>query len=96
MKWNIDAKEEKDILKQNYGYENKFILLYAAEFTKRKNHIFIINALENYLKTNPNIKILFAGDGILIDKMKNIFDNENFEIKATIDNIDDYFIKEFN
>jgi glycosyltransferase EpsD len=47
-----------------------FILLYVAEFIHRKNHKMIIDSIP-VLKTRiPDIKILFAGKGLLLEKMK--------------------------
>jgi glycosyltransferase EpsD len=49
---------------------NDFILIYVAEFINRKNHQFIIEC-SSLLKTKiPNLKIVFAGRGILKDKME--------------------------
>jgi glycosyltransferase EpsD len=62
--------EEKNNLKKKYGHSDKFLLIYAAEFIPRKNHIFIINALPELIKVCPNIKVLFAGEGILKDGMQ--------------------------
>lgn len=45
-------------------------MIYAAEFIPRKNHIFFINALPELIKVCPNIRVLFAGKGILMDEMK--------------------------
>ncbi len=60
-------------LRQKCGFQNNdFILVYVAEFIERKNHTFIINST-NELKTKiPNLKILFAGRGILKDQMENL------------------------
>ena len=47
-----------------------FILLYVAEFIHRKNHKMIIDSIP-VLKTKiPDIKLLFAGKGLLLEKMK--------------------------
>lgn len=66
------TEEEKNVLKAKYEYYDKFLLIYAAEFIPRKNHIFFINALPELIKMCPNIRILFAGKGILMDEMKEI------------------------
>lgn len=47
-----------------------FVLLYVGEFIPRKNHEFIIRALPKLVKSIPEIKVVFAGKGILLDKMK--------------------------
>lgn len=65
------ANTDKDQIKHSIGLpENAFTLLYAANFITRKNHQFIINCLPELKKEIPTLKVLFAGSGILIDKMK--------------------------
>lgn len=64
--------------------EEDFVLLYVAEFIPRKNHDFIIRSLELLVKKISNIKVLFAGRGILLEKMEslvkelNLSSNVNF------------------
>ena len=60
----------KSALRKKYGYaESDFILFYAAEFIHRKNHDLIIRQLPHLVKHIPEIKILFAGKGELLDDM---------------------------
>jgi glycosyltransferase EpsD len=63
----------KEILqiRMEYGFKpDDFILLYIAEFIHRKNHKFIIETLPELVKFIPDLKILFAGTGILLESMK--------------------------
>ncbi|MFS2346008.1 glycosyltransferase family 4 protein [Bacteroides xylanisolvens] len=58
-------------LRQEYGYEDSnLILIYIAEYIERKNHLFIIDTLPQLSKRIPNIKVLFAGRGCLMEQMK--------------------------
>ncbi|HTO14552.1 MAG TPA: glycosyltransferase family 4 protein [Edaphocola sp.] len=50
--------------------EDAFVLLYVGEFIPRKNHEFIIRALPKLVKSIPEIQVVFAGKGIIMDKMK--------------------------
>lgn len=70
----IDCNDEtKKKLRKSYGYsDNDFILFYAAEFIKRKNHRLIIEQLPSLSKKIPNIKILLAGRGELLVEMKKL------------------------
>ena len=70
----IDSNDEtKKKLRKSYGYsDNDFILFYAAEFIKRKNHRLIIEQLPSLSKKIPNIKILLAGRGELLVEMKKL------------------------
>ncbi len=61
--------QDKTALKKAMGYEGKFLLIYAAEFIPRKNHKFFIDAMVELKDKCPNVKILFAGKGILKDKL---------------------------
>ncbi len=61
---------EKERLKKHYGYEDKFLLIYAAEFIPRKNHRFFIDAATDLCKLHPDIKFLFCGKGELMESMK--------------------------
>lgn len=76
---NIDrfapvSAEEKDELKKQYGYEGKFLLIYAAEFIPRKNHRFFIDAAKDLCKLHPNVKFLFCGKGELMESMQKYAD----------------------
>ena len=62
--------EDKDALKKANGYEGKFLLIYAAEFIPRKNHRFFVEAAKELAEKCPNVKILFAGKGVLTEEMK--------------------------
>ena len=50
--------------------EEAFVLLYIAEFIPRKNHKFLIQALEKLQKFIPGVILLLAGDGPLLDATK--------------------------
>ena len=66
------SNEEKERLKKEYGYENKFLLIYAAEFIHRKNHKFFIDAAVELTKKIPDVKFLFCGKGELFEETKNL------------------------
>lgn len=64
---------EKNVQRLKHGWkENDFILMYVAEFIPRKNHEFIIRSLALMIQKIPNLKIVFAGNGILLNKMKQL------------------------
>ena len=64
-------KEERKNKRIELGLDpDKFILLYVAEFIPRKNHEFVIRAVQSLQKTIPNLQVLFAGKGELLDRMK--------------------------
>lgn len=65
------SDEEKSSLRNSKGYrDNDFILIYPAEFIHRKNHKFILDTVKQISLKIPNLKIIFAGRGILLDEIK--------------------------
>ena len=60
----VADKDKKIALRKEYGYkEDDFLLIYVAEYIPRKNHMFLIDALPELVKSIPNVKYLFAGRG---------------------------------
>lgn len=60
-------------LRKEYNYsESDFIILYIAEFIKRKNHGFLIRAVPELKKQIPNLKLILPGRGILLEEMKTL------------------------
>lgn len=68
---NLDSYPKPEVIKKEFNLENQdFIILYIAEFNPGKRHEFILNSLPLLIKHAPNIKILFAGGGKLVENMK--------------------------
>lgn len=66
------SKIEKMTLRKSLGFSNNdFIMIYAAEFINRKNHKLIIDAIHKLSNRIKNFKVLFAGRGVLLEKIKN-------------------------
>lgn len=65
----LNTEEKKELRKRlNFPIDRK-IIVYAAEFIDRKNHQFIIDAIAIYRKDFQDKVILFAGKGILEEKL---------------------------
>lgn len=61
--------EKKKELRKQYGYnDDDFILIYAAEINENKNQKFLIDAMKVLKDRIANIKIIFAGTGVLKEK----------------------------
>ncbi|GHT88269.1 hypothetical protein FACS1894137_16480 [Spirochaetia bacterium] len=64
--YSIDIKNR---IRTEFGFKNKdFVLLYIAEFTKRKNHFLLIKNLKKLKESIKELKVLFAGNGPLLKK----------------------------
>lgn len=71
-RFNPITPEVKSKLRNELGYsDNQFVLVYVAEFIHRKNHRFVVDAAAELKSTIPDLKILFAGRGVLLEEMKN-------------------------
>lgn len=65
------ADEQKREVRHQMGYgDADFLLLYIAEFIPRKNHHFLIDAIEKAIVTLPNLRCLLAGRGITQDSIR--------------------------
>ena len=62
-----EGEKEKIRLKMGISGSD-FILLYAAEFSKRKNHFDLITAMSKITQSEPNIKLYLAGSGVTLNE----------------------------
>lgn len=66
-------KIEKWRLRQDLDYRtDDFILFYAAEFNKNKNHQLLIRAIALIKEQVPQIKLLLAGQGPLLESLRKL------------------------
>jgi glycosyltransferase EpsD len=62
---------EKNRLRETFGFgDTDFVILYTAEFTPNKNHVFLLRQIPALRKSIPEIKLLFAGKGELLEACK--------------------------
>lgn len=66
----IPAGERSQLRKELGFAEDDFILLYVAEFIPRKNHRFLIEAAVDLVQSIPNLRLVFAGEGVLFETCK--------------------------
>lgn len=50
--------------------DDAFVIVYAAEFSKRKNHAALVRAMAEVKKSAPNVTLLLCGTGKLEQKIK--------------------------
>ncbi|OAS85129.1 glycosyltransferase family 4 protein [Metabacillus litoralis] len=66
-------KELKRERRETLGYkDDDFLLFYAAEFNKNKNQQFLIRTLALIKDRLPNVKLLLAGEGLLLEECKKL------------------------
>ena len=71
-KFPFSTEENKSYLREKYNIpKDDFLLIYVAEFSKRKNQKFLIESLKGLISEGyNNVKLLLLGDGVLLDDMK--------------------------
>ncbi|MBF6609191.1 MAG: glycosyltransferase [Flavobacterium sp.] len=58
------SAQQKLELRNVHGFDTKdFLIVYAAEFIRRKNHPFLIKSSAQFLREHPDVKILLCGRG---------------------------------
>lgn len=63
----------KETLRQKLNLKNDdFLLLYAGEFSKRKNQEGLIKLIANFFKANAHVHLLLAGTGARLEACKNL------------------------
>lgn len=96
-KFPLCTNENKISLRQKFNIsKDDFLLIYVAEFSKRKNQKFLIDSIKNlHNKGLTNIKLLLLGDGILFDEMKEYTSSlgisNNVIFKGYIKEVCDYY-----
>jgi glycosyltransferase EpsD len=67
------SNEEKLTSRKKLGYKNDdFLMFYAAEFNKNKNQQLLIYTVALVKEKIPQVKLLFAGTGSLLEESKNL------------------------
>lgn len=74
------GKKERELLRNEFGITNEFVLLSLGRLSQQKNHILLINALE--LIQQENIICLIAGEGPLENELKNLVKLKGLDSKV--------------
>lgn len=94
-RFKLQTEERKKELRDKYGYRNEaFILVYAGELSYRKHQDLLINVVKKIKNKIPNLKLLLAGTGDLLEQyrkqIKNLDIEENVELlgyRKDVDNL---------
>ena len=77
--YSVDTNKKIDLRKNKGFSENDFIILYVAEFIPRKNHKLVFDIIPELKHQIPNLKIILAGKGELLDFYKNYVVENNYK-----------------
>lgn len=65
--------EDKASLRERMSFDrNDILLFYAAEFNRNKNHQLLIHALARIRERAPQVRLLLAGEGALLEACKSV------------------------
>lgn len=56
-------------IRNEFNLGDEFVVGHVGRFHKSKNHLFLLNVYSEYLKINPNSKLIMVGDGPLKNKI---------------------------
>lgn len=60
---------KRELLRQQLGLSNNFVIGHVGRFDYQKNHLFLLNIFQETLKYIPNAKLVLIGEGHLKEKI---------------------------
>lgn len=93
QKYALNVTKRKMIRKQ-LGIDDMFILGHVGKLNEGKNHKFLLQVYNEYLKLNDRTCLLLVGDGPLRKNLSDLVEKENLSSKVffigMVDNVADY------
>ena len=77
--YNPELYDKQECRKKFNLKEDDFVIAMIAEVNKNKNHEQMIKAVEQLVKEHKNVKVLCAGDGPLLDDIREEIKNKNLD-----------------
>lgn len=71
----VSAEEKMKLRDEVVVPRDAFVLLYTAQFIPRKNHEMLIKQVSKIRESIPTLKVLFAGNGPILEEMKTLANN---------------------
>jgi glycosyltransferase involved in cell wall biosynthesis len=76
----VDRNKVRNIL----GIDGKTVLIHIGRFHRQKNHIFLLDIFQNYLKNNPNSVLILVGRGELESEVVNKINTSKISDKVLL------------
>jgi glycosyltransferase EpsD len=74
------APQARESLREKHGFASTdFVLLYVAEFIPRKNHQFLLEAIQGLQNFIPTLQVALIGKGVLVERMRSLASNLKVE-----------------
>ena len=81
----IYNSEQRNIIRSLFNIsEDETVIGHIGRFSKEKNHSFLIDIFNEYIKLNPNSRLLLVGDGDLINEIREKIKNLNLKDKVIL------------
>lgn len=71
--------DDNEVKKIREVFDRKKIIGHLGSFTKTKNHVFMLDVMEEIKKKDPTICLLLYGDGELMDAIKSQIDSRGLQ-----------------
>lgn len=88
-------EEKRQEIRKAYGWEDKFVIGHIGRFNEQKNHKFLVEIFDEFLKINPNGALCLCGDGELKDSIKEMVEQRGLTDKVVftgnIPNVNEYY-----
>lgn len=75
----VYSDDTRKRIRKQMGWDGKFVIGHAGRFTEQKNHKFIVNVFREVHNQYPDAILALAGDGHLLDEVKNQVDALDLE-----------------
>ena len=78
--FDFDLKKKREKLFQKYGLDPRITLIgVPARLVEAKGHLYLLQAIPEIIKTFPEVKFFFAGDGSEKESLKNLCTQLNLD-----------------
>lgn len=74
----VDEEEVRNF-KKEYQLENRYVIGHVGRFTEAKNHVFMINMMEEIVQINPKACLILVGEGSLKTDVQLLVKVKNLE-----------------
>lgn len=76
---DVDEKTKKHLLEEFNIPEERFIVGHIGHFSPPKNHFYLLDIAEAYIKVNPNVYFMLCGNGPRFEEVKQRIKAANME-----------------
>lgn len=72
-------EQKRDSIRKEFHIGEEKVFLHIGTFTKPKNHVFMLEAFNSYVKKDPQAKLLLVGEGILKSEVEHFVQDSHLQ-----------------